>query len=72
MSEYKGSSQEKADKRYREKVKSDAELKKQRSRQSAFRTAKSFIRNHATEEELEELEQLISEKIAEHNDPTSD
>lgn len=62
LKEYKGSSQEKADKRYREKVSSDEELRKKRSKASAYRTAKSYVRNHSTMEELEELEQLIEQR----------
>ena len=62
MKEYKGSSQEKADKRYREKVSKDEELRKKRSKASAYRTTKSYIRNHSTFEELSELEQLITQR----------
>ncbi|MGX2946082.1 hypothetical protein [Enterococcus alishanensis] len=61
MTNYKGSSQEKADKKYREKVSADEDLRKRRSKMSAFRTAKSYIRNHATLEELEELKNLIKD-----------
>lgn len=62
MTNYKGSSQERADKKYREKVSSDEDLRKRRSKLSAFRTAKSYIRNHATLEDLAELKKLINER----------
>lgn len=62
LNKYKGSSQEKADKRYREKISNDEELRKKRSKASAYRTAKSYIKNHSTLDDLAELEQLIEDR----------
>lgn len=55
-------SQLKANKKYREKIQTDDEARKERNRKNQFRTAKSYIRLHSTLEDLEELEKLILER----------
>lgn len=40
----------------------EAKNREKANRASYFRSAKSFIRNHATEKELEEIKEIIRQK----------
>lgn len=51
-----------ATRKYREKIQSDDEARKERNRKNQFRTAKSYIRLHSTLDDLEELAELIEER----------
>lgn len=62
LAEYKGSSQEKANKRYSEKVMANEELRNRRNQLSRYRSVKSYIRLHATKENIKELEDIIKER----------
>lgn len=59
---YKGSSQEKADKKYRQKIASDKNKRTEQNIKAQYRSTKSYIRNHATIVTLEELQKLIDER----------
>ncbi len=60
--EYKGSAQEKADRKYREKIAQDEALKHERNKKSYFRSAKAYITKYADSDGLIELKKLIAEK----------
>lgn len=62
MEAYKGTSQEAADKRYREKIKNDELLRKERNLKSAFRSAKSYVRTKSTIEQLDEFQAILDER----------
>lgn len=59
---YKDSSQERADKKYREKIASNPEERQKRNIRAQYRSAKSYIKNHLTLEEVSEFEQLINKR----------
>lgn len=64
---YKGSSQERADKKYRQKIASDEKKKTEQNIKAQYRSAKSYIRNHATLVTIEELQKLIDERKDQFN-----
>lgn len=62
VSEYQGSSQQRADKKYRKKIASDDQKKSEQNMKAQYRSAKSYIRNHATVETVNELQRLLDER----------
>lgn len=63
MGELKTSeAQLRANREYRKRVNEDEEKKARRNYLSGKRAARSFINNKATEDDLNELEQLIQER----------
>ncbi|MGX7163348.1 hypothetical protein [Enterococcus massiliensis] len=55
-------SQLRANREYRKRVGSDEEKREHRNYMTGRRSARSFINNRATIDDLEELEQLIAER----------
>lgn len=55
-------SQLKANREYRKRINEDEEKKAHRNYLSSRRSARSFINNKATLEDLEDLEQLIEQR----------
>lgn len=57
-----GEAQLKANREYRKRINDDDEKKARRNYMTGRRNARSFINSKATLEDLEDLEQLISER----------
>ena len=61
---YIGSAQQKADKRYRQKIASDFEKKNEQNIKAQYRSAKSYIKNHSTLETIQEFQELLDSRKA--------
>jgi len=61
---YVGSAQQKADKKYRQKIASDTEKKSEQNIKAQYRSAKSYIKNHSTLDTIKELQKLLDYRKA--------
>lgn len=62
MTNYSGSAQQKADKKYRQKIASSPTLREIRNLQAQYRSAKSYITKRADRQVLEEFATIISDR----------